>query len=251
MILRDTPRSTPPVCCECCELEATGPRPRAQSHLVPGDSCHQSSCGCRDPDDAIRIWCPSQLPSIRELRLQTTRHQYWMKDATVFSSQLSEIANNIHDSCCTILLLKCSLTRKFMRIFTRNRTFDSDNQKQWHTQYCVQYKHTFFSSSARVKKLHLQVLQVVFLSYLRSVTMKSFISIVLSCEKCSSFEQWSSLNKQTWNTETETLVQKNSFRLLLFFCENTFTIVFTVFLISCSALNGKNDIIVECGVCLR
>lgn len=36
---------------------------------------------------------------------------------------------------------------------------------------------------------YLQVLQVVFLSYLRSVTMKSFISIVLSCEKCSSFEQ--------------------------------------------------------------
>ena len=40
-------------------------------------------------------------------------------------------------------------------------------------------------------------LQVVFLSYLRSVTMKSFIAIVLSCEKCSSFEQWSPLNKQT------------------------------------------------------
>ena len=56
MILRSTPRSTRhPVCCECCELEATGPRPRAHLTCSPETiSCHQSSSGCRDLSSGVR-----------------------------------------------------------------------------------------------------------------------------------------------------------------------------------------------------
>ncbi len=100
MILRSTPRSTRhPVCCECCELEATGPRPRAQSHLFPGDHLLSSII--------IRvsrplIWCPSQLPGLWDLSIcrQLGINIGWrMRQSSRRTCQTS----NIHDSCCTIL----------------------------------------------------------------------------------------------------------------------------------------------------
>ena len=147
-----------------------------------------------------------------------------------------------------------SLTCKFMRIFTRNCVFDSDNQKQWHAlnidkiSYCGQSINLLFFGLCPSKET--------------SLTYKWFSYLI------SALWQWNPLsqlyylvknvpvlnNGARWTNKHETLKpwsKRTLFRLLLLFCENTFTIVFTVFLISCSALNGKNDIIVECGVCLR
>lgn len=65
----DTPQCSvihsQPGCCESCELEATGPRPRAQSHLFPGDSRLLSSI--------IRPRCHHHLVSVTITKhLETT-----------------------------------------------------------------------------------------------------------------------------------------------------------------------------------